>query len=100
MSTADGGKGAKARRESKRKSERIKRQLYFESIFAENIDPERAFKFVTRRIKWLNEKIAERQDEGRHWTLYLEEREALLWMMDTIQELSRRLLAATAKEVA
>lgn len=57
-----------------------------------NLSPERAFRLVTKRVTWLNDKIAWAQANGHKSALYVEEREALLWMMDKIKELCEKLL--------
>lgn len=51
-----------------------------------------AFKSITTRVDWLNDKIAWNQANGLKFMFYVRERESLLWMMDKIKELSERLL--------
>lgn len=51
-----------------------------------------AFIFITRRIQWLDEKAYRCNSQGSPFELYVEEREALLWILDKIKYLSARLL--------
>lgn len=55
-----------------------------------------AFRAITQRISWLNDKIAWCQVNDMKFSLYVREREALLWMMDKVKELSSELLALKA----
>src|SRR6478609_2522252 len=52
-----------------------------------------AFIFIVRRIRWLDEKAYRCSSQGLPFDLYVEEREALLWILDKIKFLSARLLA-------
>lgn len=56
------------------------------------LTPEKAFNIVTRRIDWLEDKIAFCQANNLKYDLYIREKEALLWMLDKIKELSQKLL--------
>jgi hypothetical protein len=77
----------------RRQSERLQRKQTFAACLAENLRPERAFYLVRKRIEWLNDKIAWALANEQKTFHYTEEREALLWMLDKIAELSRKLLA-------
>jgi hypothetical protein len=79
--------------QQRRQSERLRRQQIFEGCLAENLKPERAFYLVRKRVEWLNDKIQWALANGQKTFHYTEEREALLWMLDKIAELSRKLLA-------
>jgi hypothetical protein len=58
---------------------------------ADNLTPDRVFIILNKRISWLNDKIAIRKASNLPYFLYLEEREALIWMQDKIHELCLKL---------
>jgi hypothetical protein len=54
--------------------------------------PERAFAMLTKRIEWLNDKIAWAQANDKPNGLYIEEREAVIWAVDKIRDLAKDLV--------
>lgn len=89
------GSSAKQRQREEYTRTSLERQARREARMSSNLSPERAFRLVTKRVAWLNDKIAWAQANGHRSTLYVEEREALLWMMDKIKELCERLLSVS-----
>lgn len=86
---------APTERELRRQEERraiLERKQLYESRKAENLTPDRAFKLICKRIEWLNQKIDANREAGKGFELFIQEREALIWMMDKVKEMSEKLL--------
>lgn len=60
-------------------------------------DPSRAFFMINRRILWLSHRIQQCQANGDKYGLYLAEREALIWAVDKIKELSAKMIDLTTQ---
>lgn len=86
------GKPAYLRRKEKYRQLFQEKQKRRESRLSTNLSPERAFYLIAKRVEWLNDKIAWAQANNLKYALYIEEREALLWAVDKIKELSEKLL--------
>jgi len=52
-----------------------------------------AFRAIISRINWLDDKVQIRNANGQPHDLYIDEREALLWVLDKIASLSRNLVS-------
>lgn len=62
-----------------------------------NSNPKRAFWLLNKRVEWLNDKIAIRQANNQSYYHYVDEREALIWLMDKVKELCEKLLVKSIK---
>lgn len=64
------------------------RQLAHPRQMSYNLTAARAFFILRKRIEFLNDKVTRRMDAGEPYSLYLEEREAMIWLMDKVNELA------------
>lgn len=76
-----------ARYEAKMTAHAIRQKAHPQQM-SYNLTPARAFFILRKRIEFLNGKIISRMDAGEHYSLYLEEREAMIWLMDKVNELA------------
>lgn len=83
------------RRNERISAELIARRNRNSARYAPNLGPNRAFHLVNRRIDYLNQRIESCRIDGKPASLYVDEREALLWMQDKIAELAGKLLDLT-----
>jgi DNA-binding NarL/FixJ family response regulator len=64
---------------------------YLSRPFRVKMNAAKSFQSLTARVDWLNNKIEQRVLADLPFDLYVEERDAILWMMDKVKELSERL---------
>lgn len=65
---------------------------------ANNLTPQRAFHLVNKRINWLNDRIIFNRANRLPYWYFIEEREGLIWLLDKVGELSKKLLEFVEKE--
>lgn len=57
-----------------------------------NMTPSEVFQILTRRIVWLNDKIAWNEANDIPYLLYVKERESIFWIMDKVAEMAKLLM--------